>query len=528
MSASASRPHHRRPSWGWRLLVLHIWAASPVPGMASNTVDLRFESIASRAEALVKVPDRSLDSEQVPLPQALRALSYDQVRRIRFRPDKSVWHKEDLPFELMFFHRSGRSPDMVRVHEFTAGGEHDISYDAADFDFAGQATSNWVAWGDIGYAGWRAHYALNRADYKDEVVAFLGASYFRALGQHQRYGLSARGLAINPLGPGREEFPRFTAYWFVRPESHAAKLTFYALLESPKIVGAYRFEVRPGLSTEMDVRARLFARAKVDTLGIAPLTSMFLFGENQPGRGDFRPEVHDSDGLLVAMDGPDGEWIWRPLINPDRTLTTSYEVSHLKGFGLIQRDRLFTSYEDTEARYELRPSVWVEPMGSWGPGRVTLLQLHAEDETADNVTAYWTFSRTQLAPGQALDVAYRLHWQGPLDQKPPQGWVTQSRLGHGWHALPPDQVQYVVDFSGPSLAGLSPDAPVHAVVTSSSSGDVLFSNVFFNEATHTWRMTVTARWKTPSAPLELRGFLKLAQQTLTETWNPILAPTKPP
>jgi glucans biosynthesis protein len=202
-------------------------------------------------------------------------------------------------------------------------------------------------------------------------------------------------------------------------------------------------------------------------------------------------------------------------------------VPALKGFGLMQRDRAFRSYEDTEARYELRPSVWVEPLGQWGPGRITLLQLPAADETVDNITAFWTFSRTPLAPGQSLDVAYRLHWQGALDQKPPQGWVTQSRLGHGWQILPPDQVQYVVDFAGPALAHLAPDAPVQAVVSAGASGDVLHSNAFWNEATSTWRMTVNVRWKDPSTPLELRGFLKLAHQTLTETWNPILPARRP-
>ena len=507
------------------LAVALVWALLSSAVVAAPSDDAErttFEALAQRALASAKLPYDAAQLAKPPLPSALAHLSYDAVRDIRFRPQSALWRDEQNPFELMFFHRSGRSPEAVMLHEISAKGERSIPYDARDFDFGENKELGSLKWGDIGYAGWRAHYPLNKAGYRDEVVAFLGASYFRALGAHQRYGLSARGLVINPLGPGPEEFPRFTEYWFVKPDRAATQLTFFAMLDSVSITGVFRFDVRPGDDTTMDVHASLFARKPVGTLGIAPLTSMFMSGENQPLPGDFRPEVHDSDGLMVAVDGPHGEWIWRPLINPAETLMTSYEAPRLKGFGLMQRDRAFASYQDTEARYELRPSVWVEPLGDWGAGRVNLLQLHAEDETYDNITAFWTAARTPLATGQRLDLAYRLHWQGTLDQKPPQGWVVQSRVGHGWHVLPADQVQYVVDFTGPALAGIPPDAPVKAVVTAGQNGEILHSNVFSNEAASTWRMTVNVRWTNRSNPLELRGFLKLADQTLTETWSPIM------
>ncbi len=261
---------------------------------------------------------------------------------------------------------------------------------------------------------------------------------------------SARGLAVDTVGGQGEEFPYFPEFWIVKPASDARTLRMFALLDSPRVNGAYQFDVTPGDETVVEVRARLYLRAPVATLGVAPLTSMYQFGENQPHRADFRPEVHDSDGLMVATG--DGEWLWRPLINPNETLTTSFSMRELAGFGLMQRDRSFTSYEDPEARYDLRPSAWVEPVGSWGPGRVELVQLHTPNETNDNVVAYWVPDQLP-ARGEPLDFAYRLHWQGArIVRQPPGAWVTQSRVGRGYRELADDEQQFIVDFMGPSLA----------------------------------------------------------------------------
>ena len=165
-----------------------------------------------------------------------------------------------------------------------------------------------------------------------------------------------------------EEFPRFTDFWLERPAPDARQLTILALLDSSRATGAYQFDIAPGSQTVTRVRARIFLRAgakPITTLGIAPLTSMFYFGENQPRSGDFRPEVHDSDGLMVETGN--GEWLWRPLQNPARPTATAFSTNSVRGFGLMQRDRSFTSYEDVESRYDRRPSAWVKPAGRLGP-----------------------------------------------------------------------------------------------------------------------------------------------------------------
>ena len=249
---------------------------------------------------------------------------------------------------------------------------------------------------------------------------------------------------------------------------------------------------------------------------------MYQFGENQPHRVDFRPEVHDSDGLMVATG--DGEWLWRPLINPSQVLTTSFSMPELKGFGLMQRDRNFTSYEDTEARYELRPSAWVEPLGSWGPGRVELVQLHTPNETNDNVVAYWVPERLP-PPGEALDFAYRLHWQGArVAQQPPGAWVMQSRVGRGYRELADDEHQFMVDFSGPSLTALPPGAEVKAVVSAPVNGEILETNAYLVEATGAWRMMILVKQLDATQPVELRGYLQHGEDVLTETWSNLVPP----
>jgi glucans biosynthesis protein len=475
-----------------------------------------FDDVALRAKQLAATSYKKPD---VNLPKELTELTYDQYRDIRFRPERAWWRTSKLPFELMFFHQGLYYNYPIRLHEVSSEGVREIRFDPDLFDYGANRLDPKALRG-LGYAGFRVHYSINSPKYKDEVLVFLGASYFRALGRGQRYGLSARGLAIDTALMSGEEFPRFAEFWIERPDAQARELRLYALLDSPRATGAYRFVLKPGLDTVLEVRAQLYLRQNVAKLGLAPLTSMYFFGENhRVGIDDFRPEVHDSDGLSIQ--NGTGEWIWRPLVNPKRLLVTSFAVTNPLGFGLQQRDRSFASYEDLEARYDTRPSVWIEPKGKWGAGRIELVQIPTPDETNDNIVAFFA-PEVSPQPQQPLDFEYRMLWQKDNEMRPSLAYVAQTRRGHGYLRKPDDSIAMIVDFEGAVLRKLPADAPVQGVVSTDSNLEILEANAYRNEVTGGWRLALRIKRQDERKPGELRAFLRNAGTTLSETWSYIL------
>jgi glucans biosynthesis protein len=488
-----------------------------------------FDDVAAQARERAAAPYR--EPAATPMARWLAGLSYDQYRSIRYRPDQAVWRHANLPFELQFFHVGRNHQRALRLYEIVDGRAQALAVPRDAFDYGGQTLPTHA--GDAAeIAGFRVHFALNSPRVKDEVIALLGASYFRAVGAGQHYGLSARGIAVDTTGGRREEFPAFDTLWIERPASDAAELTFYALLDGPRVTGAYRFVVRPGSDTVVDVHARLFLREQVATLGIAPLTSMFLHGENQPSADDYRPEVHDSDGLQIAAG--DGEWIWRPLVNPKGVFVTSFALQRPRGFGLMQRDRAFVRYEDLEARYERRPSAWVEPLPgldgtaleAWRAGRVELLQFHTPDETHDNIGAFWVPAR-QPAPGEAFDVAWRLRWQGDAAIRSPGAHVVQTRAGVGYRegAIERGRMQLHLDVDGPALRSLPAATEVEAVVTAGGNAERLRAHAYANPATGGWRVSIEFFRPDHRQAVELRAFLRAGDRVLSETWSYALPPS---
>lgn len=479
-----------------------------------------FTDVDQRARVLANA---SYDKPSDNLPKELKNLSYEQYRDIRFKADHMLWHNDGLPFELSFFHQGRDFDQPVKINEIVGPRVRPLNYTADAFDF-GKNTLDPNKWKGVGYAGFTVRYPMNTPKYKDEVVTFLGASYFRGLGKGQLYGLSARGLALDTALMSGEEFPRFVEFWLERPTAKAKQLTFYGLLDSPRATGAYRFVLVPGTETRMDVSVRLYLRDKVGKLGIAPLTSMYFFAENQRSdKEDFRPEVHDSDGL--AIHAGNGEWLWRPLVNPKHLLVTSFATANPGGFGLQQRDRRFSSYEDLAARYDQRPSAWVEPLGAWGPGQVELVQIPTPDETNDNIVAYWVPAQSPQ-PKEAYALEYRVRWQKDTETHPPMLWVLQTRRGPGYRPKPDDSLFFLVDFVGeePPLAPDAAAGDLRGQISLDGNGELLESRIERNGTTAGWRLYLHLKRLDQGKPVEMRAALYRKDQPVSETWSYILPP----
>ncbi|AIC17575.1 MULTISPECIES: glucan biosynthesis protein G [Pseudomonas] len=446
------------------------------------------------------------------LPNEFREMKFADYQKIRFLPEKAEWAKQKTPFKLSFYHQGMHFDTPVKINEITANTVEEIKYDSTRFDF-GDLKFDPKATEQLGYAGFRVLYPINKADKQDEIMTMLGASYFRVIGKGHVYGLSARGLAIDTALPSGEEFPRFTEFWIQQPKPTDKHLVIFALLDSPRATGAYRLTLRPGSDTIVDVKAKMFLRDKVGKLGIAPLTSMFLFGANQPSKVlNYRRELHDSSGLSIHAGN--GEWIWRPLNNPKHLAVSNFSVENPRGFGLLQRGRDFSHYEDLDDRYDKRPSAWIEPKGDWGKGTVDLVEIPTADETNDNIVAFWSPEK-QPEPGQAFDFAYRLHWT--MDEaslhSPDSAWVEQTLRSTGdvkqsnLIRQPDGSVAYLVDFEGPSLAALPEDTEVRSQVSVGDNAELVENSVRYNPETKGWRLTLRMKIKDPSKSTEMRAAL---------------------
>ncbi len=468
------------------------------------------------------------------LPSSLIRLEYEAYRGIAFRPESALW-RDESPFEVQLFHPGFLYTDPVRIHLVEEEQIRVLEFDADRFAYRNAAepiaevAATLPASGpeSPGYAGFRIHYPLNSDGSKDEVAVFLGASYFRLLGRGHAHGLSSRGLAVNVAEPDGEEFPDFVAFWLLQPESDATRMTFFGLLDGPSVVGAYRFDLAPGDGTTLEVDTRLFARADVQRLGVAPLTSMYLYG---PGRAalfdDFRPQVHDSDGLLMHTSRD--EWIWRPLSNRSGVQVTALLDVDPWGFGLVQRDRSFESYLDLEASYHRRPSEWVTMgEGDWGIGSVQLVELPTPSEFNDNIVAFWT-PDDPFRAGDERAYRYQLRTFDRRLEDQTLGQVERTLIGSG--TLPgadvenPGARRFVVDFRGGTLDSLDAREPVSAALTTSSG---VISNLVVQPLPERlgYRATFTLD-PDEGQPADMRLLLEQGNRTVSETWTYLWVPER--
>lgn len=496
------------------LALLSVLSLSAAPAIAA----FGFNDVAKRAHALAKQPYKKPDAKPAAL---LQSIGPKQYRDIRMKADRVLWRNEKLAFELELLHQGDVYTTPVRIHEISDRGVQEFKFSPDLFDY-GELNLDARQLATLAYSGFRIR--SNAASKSmEEVLQFQGASYFRAHGKNQPYGAFARGMAIDTALNGGERFPHFSEFWIERPSGNDKDIGIYALLDSPNLTGAYRFVLRPGTDTVIEVRARLFVRATPGKLGLAPLTSMFHFGENQARPADdYRPEVHNSDGLSIQ--GGDGEWLWRPLVNPKRLLVTSFAQNSPVGFGLLQRDRQFSSYEDLGARYEQRPSLWVEPKGKWGEGRIELVQIPTPNESNDNIVAFWN-PDASLLPGEAMNIEYRLHWlRDAASRRPPNAWVTQTRWGHGARNRTDNNLSLILDFEGPALKPFDASANLEAAATCDGNGRIVSARPLYNDATGGWRLELLIQRIDANKPVEMRALLRKDNTALTETWSYILPP----
>ncbi|EPC02674.1 hypothetical protein L861_10035 [Litchfieldella anticariensis FP35 = DSM 16096] len=483
-----------------------------------------FNDVTEQARELAS---SSYESRSGALPEALRELDHNVYESIRFRPESALWKGEEL-FSVQLFHSGFLYNQPVSIHLVKDGKIDPLSFSKDFFQYEGDAAP--LAERDLsnaGFAGFRLHYPINRENYHDEFLVFRGASYFRMVGRHQRYGLSARGLAINTATPEGEEFPAFREFWLFKPGPDDTSMNVVALLDSPSVAGAYLFTIRPGERVTVDVEARLFARQDIDKLGIAPLTSMFGHGDASlfPA-DDFRPRAHDSGGLLTRTSSK--EWVWRPLNNPRELRISRFQDETPSQFGLVQRKRDFEDYLDAKRRYDRRPSYWVMPLDDWGPGSVELVEIPSDSETNDNIVAYWVPKRSMQAGDERT---YRYQISTFDAHLPQQTLASVVRTRQGW-AREPGQVeppprtqrQFVVDFQGGDLSTLDASHPVEADL-SASNGEIRNLEVQQLPDGRTWRASFHLQPE-GQQPVDMRLRLSMRGKPVTETWNYVWTPNE--
>ena len=496
----------RRVSYTWIASAL-VAALIPV----SNALAFAFEDVVARAQQLATGPYQP----PVETPSFMREMGYDQYRGIRHQAQHNLWRDAHSGFQVSPVMPGSVYACIVPINEVNGSNVRRLAFRKEHFTFDEPKLGQRIP-DDLGYAGFELSYSLDRPAIGGEFLVFAGASYFRAIGKGGQWGLSVRGAAIDTGLASGEEFPDFIEFWLVRPRPRASRMTVYALLNSPRLTGAYEFLISPGASTRLDVRAVLFTRDRIEQLGIAPLTSMYVYGENTPRPRDaWRPEVHDSDGLLVH-DGS-GDWIWQPLLNPSKITIHSFSAG--SEFGLLQRDRHFASYEDAETNYHRRPSAVVRLEQGFEAGRILLVQLPTKNEFMDNIVAFWSLPGA-VDGGTKLDLKYRLSFGGPTIAQTKLGQVVNTFVGRDVidASSMAGQYRFVVDFRGAGLDQLKADAPLVAAISAHEGTAILEHQLKRVDATGFWRLSILARAAADN-PLALRASLNMNGRQVTEVWS---------
>lgn len=482
-------------------------------------VNFSFKSLISYAKFL---SEKNWTSPPLKHSAELEKIDYDAYQKIRFRKEKTLSAPKNKTAALQFFHLGKYFKDPIKIHLVSENMARELLYTPNFFEIPEDHIARQLP-KSLGFAGFRVMEKGLNSDW----LAFLGASYFRASAPFNQYGLSARGIAIDTAMPTPEEFPRFTSFWLEPANNNDNAITIYAILEGPSVTGAYKFSCKREKNMVMDTDVHIFARKDIARLGIAPLTSMFWYSEtNRKQAVDWRPEIHDSDGLAIWTGN--GERIWRPLNNPPILKTNVFQDQNPKGFGLLQRDRSFQNYQDDGVFYDRRPSLWVEPNGNWGKGSVHLVEIPTNDETFDNIVAYWTPSE-KATKAKSFHFSYKLHWLDDIDFPADLAKTVHTFTGMGGvpgHKRPDGTTKYVIDFQGRVFDGLARTDTVKPII-SSSNGEIQNPYCYpIVGQKNQWRLIFDlkpegqsrGKQKTESRTIDLRAFLSYKGKALTETW----------
>lgn len=499
----------------WPLfIVLALLAGLLAPSAQAKRGGFGFDDVLELARARAARPYEAPRQ----IPEFMQKLSVNEYRAIRFDTDQSLWRDGGARFEVQMIPAGAYYRRPVKVNLVDSDGAKPLMFQKDMFVVENESLARRIP-ANLGFAGFKLSYPLNRKTLREAVLTFAGATYFRGVGAGNETGLAARGLAIDTGLMSGEEFPQFVEYWLERPAKNAEAMRFYALMDSRRVTGAYQFSVYPGAPTRVEVKAAIITRERVELMGVAPLTSMFYYGENTARPvGDWRPEVHGSDGLLMQM-GND-EWVWNPLFNPKALHVQAFQADGIKGFGLLQRDTRFESYQDSEVRFDQKPSAWVAPKSTWGAGRVMLIEIPSKDEGNDNIVAFWS-PKGAVAAGEQMDLEYRISFGSPDVDKAAPPRAINTFVGRG-EPLDEEGAQrayrVVVDFAGEALDKLAPESLPIADVSAQEEGVVIEQFLTFLEARKIWRLSILAR-PGEGRPLALRAALAVEGRPVTETWT---------
>ena len=493
---------------------LAVAGSGPVEGCSESALTASAEGAAKSAFGFEEVHEKARRlAEQAyvepsPLPKSAAELDYDQYRRIQNNLAAKTWASADTAFRVLFDPRGYLFTHSVVVHLIENGAVQSRAYSADDFDFKDLPLADEVK-ESLGFAGFRVLTVLNEAGKFDEVVSFKGASFFRALGAGTVYGASARGLSIGTASPDGEEFPNFSEFWLVRPTDASPDMTIYALMDGKSVTGAFEFRIAAGPETRTDVSATFFPRRELTSVGVAPLSSMYFFSPHDIRKqaDDFRPAVHDSEGLNIQL--ANGEWVWRPLVNPQSLQISVLATEAPRGFGLIQRKRDLEDYADVEAEYHRRPNVWIEPTSNWGGGQLSLIEIPTANEYNDNIVVFWKPAQA-WQPGRSYDVSYNMRWS----LSPPEGIavipVAETRSGK---IADRRRQLFVIDFQS------ADEALTSGVEASISTSAGTIENPIIKRNSETGKTRLTFELAPDNAPVvELRALLTRGGSPVSETW----------